>query len=823
MKSAPIPSSRPPDDVSGQSLESDEQKRLNKLWETPATLYGWLTTVDHKTLGIRYIITAFAFFAAGGIEALIMRMQLVKPDNHLVGPQAYNELFTMHGVTMMFLFIQPVLSGLSFYLTPLMIGARELAFPRLNSFSYYAFLFAGLLIYGSFLVSAAPNAGWFNYTPLASKQFNAGPNIDFYTIGLLFLGVATTAGAVNSVVSILKLRAPGMSLDRMPLFLWSSLTTSLAILMAMPALSASLIFLELERNWGFHFFDPNGGGSALLWQHLFWVFGHPWVYIVFLPATGMLSMIIPAFCRRPMIGHTIVALSTVMTGLIGFGVWVHHMFATGLPQLSIGFFAAASMTVSIPSAMTIAVWVVTLWYGRVVLTTPMLFALAFIAQFVIGGITGVMTAAVPFDWQATDTYFIVAHLHYVLAGGTLFGVMAALYYWFPKMSGRMLDEALGKWSFWLLFIGFNLTFFPMHISGLLGMPRRVYTYGAWENLALPNLLSTLGTFLQAVAILVLLVNILRSRKRGAVAGDNPWRAGTLEWMTTSPPPEYNFLNAPLVKSRYPLWTKDVESGPALSNDRLTASTSVLDAEFAGPVYLPEGSLWPVWVAVGLLVTCSALLARMNIVAVVGAVLTAFSVARWVRPGSAVEGNGDIARWGMVLLCVTEAALFAYFLAGYFYLGVVNSAWPPPGIEKPSLTLPLIMTLVLVSSSATLTVADWAIGRGRTMLYRIGVVSTVLLGSGFLTLQAIEYTGELKHGGPTMHAYLSMFYTITGFHGVHVFVGLLLISWALLQELRGYVTSERPAYARNVSVYWHFVDAVWLVILTVLYLTPRLYN
>jgi cytochrome c oxidase subunit I+III len=604
--------------------------RLTALWETPKTLARWITTVDHKSLGIRYIITAFVFFAAGGVEAIIMRAQLARPDSHVVAPETYNQLFTMHGVTMMFLFVQPVLSGFSFYLTPLMLGARELAFPRLNSFSYYAFVFAGIFIYTGFLFGAAPDAGWFNYVPLSGASYSTGPNIDFYAIGLLFLGIATTAGAVNSIVSILKLRAPGMSIDRMPLFLWSSLTTSVSIVFAMPALSAALILLELERHWNFVFFDAHAGGNPMLWQHLFWVFGHPWVYIVFLPATGMLSMIIPVFSRRPMIGHTLTALSTVLTGVIGFGVWVHHMFATGLPQVSLSFFAAASMTVSIPSAILMAAWITTMWNGKVVFKTPMLFALAFIVQFVVGGISGVMTAAVPFDWQATDTYFIVAHLHYVMVGGTVFGVFAGIYFWFPKMFGRMLSERVGVASFWLMVVGFNLTFFPMHMSGLLGMPRRIYTYAVNDGVTLPNMLSTVGNYVMALGILVTLANILWSRKRGAVAGDDPWNGESLEWLATSPPAEFNFGFTPIVRSASPLWTHDTTAGPVYDAKRLTSTTSVLDATPMQPLYLPEGNMWPVVAAVALLVASGALLMRHDVLASIFGILTLLTIARWMR-------------------------------------------------------------------------------------------------------------------------------------------------------------------------------------------------
>jgi len=608
--------------------------RLTVLWETPDTWVARIATVDHKTLGKRYVYTAFVFFVLGGIEALLIRLQLARPDNTLISPNAYNQLMTMHGVTMMFLFIQPVLSGFSFYLTPLMIGARELAFPRLNAFSYYAFLLAGVFMYASFAIGQAPNAGWFNYTPLADAVHDPGRNIDFYVLGLLFLGTSTTAGAFNSIVTILKLRAPGMSLSTMPLFLWSSLTVSFAVVFSMPAFTVALGFLELERQWHFAFFDAARGGSALLWQHLFWVFAHPWVYIVFLPATGMLSMVIPTFCRRPITGHTYVALSTVATGAIGFGVWVHHMFATGLPQLEMSFFGGASMLISIPSAVTIFAWLATMWYGRVVLATPMLFALAFIVQFVIGGVSGVMTAAIPFDWQATDTYFIVAHIHYVLLGGSVFGLFAGAYYWAPKAYGHMPNEAVSKLAFWLMFVGFNVGFFPMHMSGLLGMPRRVYTYAASSGLAGLNLISTVGAYLLAIGIAIGLWSLYRCRSHGPAAGANPWGAASLEWLTTSPPRPFNFAHVPLVDSRHPLWDGAYSVGPSLDGARLSPLTTAVDGEPVAPIALPEDNVWSVAIAVAMLVAFAALLARIDVLAAAGFVTTLLCLARWMWPASA---------------------------------------------------------------------------------------------------------------------------------------------------------------------------------------------
>jgi cytochrome c oxidase subunit 1/cytochrome c oxidase subunit I+III len=625
----------PVSSVAGHIGESEATltHRLTDLWKTPDNWLAWLSTVDHKKLGKRYIYTAFVFFFLGGVEAAVIRLQLARPESHVLSPDVYNQLMTMHGVTMMFLFVQPVLSGFSFYLTPLMIGARELAFPRLNAFSYYVFLLAGVFMYASFFMGQAPNAGWFNYTPLSSVQYNPGFNVDFYCLGLIFLGIATTVGAANSIVTILKLRAPGMSVDRMPLFMWSSLTMSAAVIFSMPPLTFALGFLELERRWNFVFFDPSHGGSALLWQHLFWVFGHPWVYIVFLPATGMLSMVIPTFCRRPMVGHSFMALATVVTGLIGFGVWVHHMFATGLPQLSMSFFGAASMTVSIPSAVTIFGWLATMWYGRVVFATPMLFAMGFIFQFVIGGISGVMTAAVPFDWQITDTYFIVAHIHYVLAGGTLFGVMAGIYYWAPKMFGFMMSERLGKTSFWIMFVGFNVAFFPMHISGLLGMPRRVYTYSEASGFASMNMVSTIGAYVLAIGLLVTLVNFVRGRMVGVPAGNNPWGAATLEWLAASPPEHYNFAHIPVVRSREPLWDNGYTAGPAFENGRFTPRTSPLDGELEEPVEMPHDSVWSIVMPLTLLLAFAALLLRSYTWATIGVVTSLLCMARWMWPST----------------------------------------------------------------------------------------------------------------------------------------------------------------------------------------------
>ncbi len=537
-------------------------ERLENIWGERPGLITWLETVDHKKLGFKYLYTGMVFFVFGGIESLIIRAQLAEANLELIDPETYNQMFSMHGTTMMFLFIVPVLSGFGNYFVPLMIGARDMAFPRLNAFGYWVFLGAGIFMHSSFLIGKAPNNGWFNYVPLANSEFTPGVNIDFYVLGLIFLGFSTTAGAINFIVTILKLRAPGMSINRMPIFVWGELALGLAIVFAQPPLTAALVMLELDRKLGFHFFDSTQGGDAVLWQHLFWIFGHPWVYILVLPAFGLVSMMIPAFTRRPMIGYIYIVVAEMAVALIGFGVWVHHMFAVGIPQIALSFTSLSSFMVTIPSAIQVFAWLATLVAGKPILKTPMLFVLGFVFTFVLGGLSGVMFAAIPFDLQTTDSYFVVAHIHYVIIGGSVFPIFGGLYYWLPKMTGRMLDERLGKLSFWLMFAGFNLAFFPMHISGLLGQPRRTYTYQ--ENLGwdIWNLLSTIGAFVLALGILITFINWYKSMQSGEPAGADPWEAETLEWSTTSPPPEYNFESIPAVRSLHPMWEQpELRRGP----------------------------------------------------------------------------------------------------------------------------------------------------------------------------------------------------------------------------------------------------------------------
>ncbi|MGE5537546.1 MAG: cytochrome c oxidase subunit I [Gemmatimonas sp.] len=628
--------------VSTHDYESAFARKLERVWETKPGLIGWLSTVDHKEIGIRYIVTAFAFLVVGGVEALIMRVQLAQPNERVLTPEQYDQLFTTHGVTMIFLYALPVLSGFSNYLWPLLLGSRDMAMPRLNAFSYWVYLWSGLLMYAGFVVGAGPNAGWFSYPPYASATFNPGPNIDIYALGMVLFGISTTVGGINFMVTALRTRAPGMSINRLPIMVWGTLTASAGNLLAVPSVSLAFFMLWLDRRFGTHFFDASAEGQPLLWQHLFWMFGHPWVYAIVLPAMGMVSDGLPVFCRRPLVGYTAVALATVVTMVIGFGVWVHHMFATGLPNLGLSFFSAASFVIVIPSAVSVFAWTATIWTGRIVCTTAFWFFASFIVLFVIGGVSGFMTASVPADWQLTDTYFVVAHLHYVLIGINVFPVVGAIYFWFPKMTGRMLSERLGRWNFWTMFIGFNVAFFPMHFIGLLGMPRRIYTYPADYGWNAANLIISGGAFVFAIGVALLILNVAVSLRRGRVAGPNPWDASTLEWATPSPPPPYNFVVIPTVASRHPLWERRLDDSPGessittgaeLADDKEAIAVTALDAEPDLILKMPHDSVLPFVLSLALAGLFVGLAAFMWwLVAASLAAGTALAVAwLWPRP------------------------------------------------------------------------------------------------------------------------------------------------------------------------------------------------
>ncbi|NIJ33383.1 cytochrome c oxidase subunit I [Sphingomonas oligoaromativorans] len=614
--------------------------RLHAIWETEPGWRGWLSTVDHKEIGLRYIVTAFLMLIIGGIEALVIRLQLAGPDLRLLTPEQYDQFFTMHGMTMIFLYASPILSGFSNYLWPLLLGSRDMAFPRLNAFSYWVYLAAAIFLYSGFVVGAGPDDGWFNYVPYAERNYSPGPNQDIYALGMMLLGISTTVGAANFIVTAFKMRAPGMAINRLPILIWGTLTASVANLIVVPAVSLAFFLLWMDRQFGTGFFQPALGGQPLLWQHLFWLFGHPWVYAIVLPAMGMVSDGLPVFCRRPLAGYSLVALSTVATMILGFGVWVHHMFATGLPALSLSFFSGASIIITVPSAVAVFAWLATIWTGRPVITTAFLFYASMILLFVIGGVSGFMTASVPADWQLTDTYFVVAHIHYVLIGINVFPVVGATYFWFPKMSGRFLDERLGRWNFWTMFLGFNLGFLPMHLTGLLGMPRRIWTYSdgmGWDGL---NLITTIGSFLFAAGVLIFFVNVAKSLRSGAPANDNPWDAPTLEWSIPSPPPPYNFAVIPTIASRHPLWENRLQEsrarstldrGMTLDHGKETLTTTPMDAEPERIVEMPEDSYAPLLLTAGLATLFAGLALKAWPIAGTSGLLVFAALLFWLWP------------------------------------------------------------------------------------------------------------------------------------------------------------------------------------------------
>jgi len=586
-------------------------------------IWGWITTVDHKRIGILYLYTALSFFIIGGLEAVVIRAQLQGPNGQLVSAEMYNQLFTMHGTTMVFLAIMPLSAAFFNFLIPLQIGARDVAFPRLNAFSYWVYLFGGIFITVPIFFQLAPDGGWFGYTPLTTRDYSPGINIDFWVIGLQILGVSSLAAAFNFITTIINLRAPGMTLMRMPMFTWMSFVVQFLVILAFPVITVALVFLLFDRFFGTQFYAVAAGADPLLWQHLFWIFGHPEVYILILPAFGLVSEVLPTFSRKPLFGYPVMVYSGILIGVLGFGVWAHHMFAVGMGPIADSIFAVSTMLIAIPTGVKIFNWIGTMWQGQLRFTSAMKFAIGLVALFTIGGISGVMHSSPPADLQQTDTYFIVAHFHYVLFGGSIMGIFAGIYYYFPKMTGRMMSERLGNVHFWLNFIAMNLTFFPMHFSGMLGMPRRIYTYDSGQGWDTFNLMSSLGAYMLVVATAIFVWNFFMSRKRGEIAGSNPWGAGTLEWTMPSPVPEYNFAVLPTVTSRYPLWEgseKDAESARINSQEGKTA-------EELG-IVLPYSTVKPMIVALAMVVMFCGLITTMALT-FLGAAIMVVALYSWL--------------------------------------------------------------------------------------------------------------------------------------------------------------------------------------------------
>jgi cytochrome c oxidase subunit I+III len=820
-------------------------EQLRHLWKAPVGFIGWLAAVNHKEIGRRYLLTGFIFFLLAGIAALLMRVQLMFPENNFLNVDQYNQLFSTHGAVMMFLFAVPIMQGVGLYLVPLLIGTRDVAFPKLNAFGYYIFLFAGLTIWISLFFGLGPDVGWTAYAPLSESRYGPQRGIDIYSQVITLTEIAALVAAVELIVTIFRFRAPGMSLNRMPLFVWATLFTSFMVIFAMPSIMVGSTLLTLDRSISTQFFNSDKGGDPLLWQHLFWFFGHPEVYIIFIPALGIVSEVLAAFTQRSVVGYPFIVLAFAAISMISFGLWVHHMFATGLPTLGISFFSASSFMIAIPSAIQIFSSLATMWHGKLKFKTPLLYIFGFVFTFVIGGVSGIMVASLPIDWQVHDTYFVVAHLHYVLIGGAVFPLFAGFYYWFPKITGKMLDEGLGRWNFWLTLIGFHITFFPMHISGIRGMTRRVYTYLAgmgWDEL---NLISSIGAFILGIGILILIINVIRSLRTGELAPDNPWQAGTLEWATTSPPQVYNFEPLPAVHSRQPLWERPSDREAihleTYLGRREALGTTMLDATPEMRVPLPSNTIVPFFTAVSATIIVMSLLFSITLFAI-GCAFFFIMLAiwhwpspkerdmEWVKAGppgalpvSTVAphsiGSHPPYYHGVLLLIVIEAVEFIALLVAYFYLRAGTDVWPPPGSKLPDLMVPTISLLILLVSVVPTYLADKAIQRGDQKKMILWLIVAFVLGMVFLVLMS-KYYIDLPQTWQ-INAYNSIFWTLIGFHLIFILADLLDTSVILIWAFQGYFNAERNSAEHVDGLGWYFGAAIFIPIYFTLYLMPYL--
>jgi cytochrome c oxidase subunit I+III len=832
------------------------QRELERLWSVPSGWLGKLRTVNNAFTGLVFMASTFLFFALSGFDSLAIRAQLALPELDLISAAKFNQLFTTHGTAMMFLFAVPMLEAIAIYVLPLMLGSRDMAFPRMSALTIWSFIMGGLLFYASTLPDIAsfllpgdfeapvPDAGWFAYPPLTDRTYSPGLNIDFYLLGLGFAEFAGIAAAIELIVTVLKLRAPGLALDRMPLFAWSILVVAFAILIAFPAVLVATTFLELQRKFGLPFFDPARGGDPLLWQHLFWIFGHPEVYIMFIPATGIVSMIVPAFTGRRIAGYIFVATAIAATGFLSFGLWVHHMFTTGIALVVVGLFGAASMVIAFPSGVQVFAWLATIVNApRLRLATPMLYVFGFIITFVVGGLTGVMVASVPFDWQAHDTYFVVAHFHYVMVGGVVFPILAGLVYWWPKMSGRLMDERLGKWAFWVIFIGFNVCFLPQHAAGLLGMPRRVFTYDADLGIGLYNLASTVGAFVMAIGFLIFGANILLSLLRGEKAGPNPWGASGLEWSLDSPPPPYNFRDIPLVRGRDPLrddaivpWTP---AQRRRSSGRICMETLVTTTFEARPhaiVVLAGTSYMPMALAVTLTLASAALLFEIYPVAVATGVISIPLVVRWLWPSreerelagagrtlddvdlpAHTTGTASTGWWATVLTIVALGATLLLCVYSHLYLLYASPTATP--VSPPDHALALLGVFVLFASAAPSLMALRAIRRGDGARLRGGLSVGAVLGTAYVVLAVLDLFGQGLD--PVGRAQDAMFATLAAYQIALALFGVASMAFVLVQAWLGYFDRRRHGAVENVVLLWSFIVASGAVTVATLHLSPYL--
>ena len=835
----------------GETAPSTAQ-RLDELWADPPGIRGRLSSVQNDRVGKRLLYAGFFFLLLGGsVDSLVIRLQLAVPENDLVSPQVFNELFTNHGSVTMFLVILPIVEGFTILILPFMLGTREMPFPRLGAYSFYAYLLGGLFYYSATLFKLVPDAGWFAYTPLSLPEFSPDKALDFWVLGLSVAEVAAIAAGMEIIVTILKFRAPGMTLARMPLFAWAMLVTAFMILFAFTTLIVASLLLELSRSFDMKFFTPEAGGSSLLWQHLFWIFGHPEVYIQFLPAAGIVSMILPVLVRRRVAGYNWLVAAFVAIGFMSFALWAHHMFAVGLPPVVLGFFSAASMAIGLPAGILIFAWIATLWAGRPVWKTPLLFVLGSLVTFVLGGVTGVMVASAPFNLQATDSYFVVGHLHYVLIGGVVFPMFAGAYYWLPKFSGRLLNDRLGRWNFWLMFVGLNVAFFPMHIVGLMGMPRRVYTYDADTGWGIYNLISTVGAFVLFAGVLTFIANMLYSHFRGEPAGANPWDADTLEWAVASPPPNHGFSVPPIVHSRHPLWDQsDLHDGdPRLVSFvhglaewpltwRAALVTSVNDAEPEEVIRVAGPSIWPFVAACSTVLLFIGEMQHSLVMIGFAAVVLIGAVVSWTWPSplptseaeeAAFEaehgvpvhagGSDTLAAWGMGLALIVASVAFATLLLSYFYLRLENEVWPPVDIELPRLGLATFSLLGIVGAGAAMLFALRGARADRTRRLVAGVGAAIALTVLAVVVQVFDFA-SMRFDAQT-HAYGSIFYTLGGFLIASAVISVVVDGVVLYQGIKHRFTARRHVPVLNATRFCAALNVIWFIGLATLYLAPRM--
>jgi cytochrome c oxidase subunit I+III len=826
------------------------EKRFTATWQSRPGVIGWIAEVNNRPIGIRYMVASLMFFFIGMLLAMVMRTQLAVADNHLLSPDSYNGVFTMHGSTMLYLFAVPFVEGLGLYLIPLLIGSRDVAFPRATSFGFWMYIFGALTMYSSVLFGYVPDAAWTAYTPLSGPQFS-DTGLDFWLLGLSMVEIAGISAAVEIVVTIIKFRAPGMAIQHMSLIVWTYLTVGVMIIFGFTPLLLATLLLEMQRAFGMLFFDPHMGGSSLLWQHLFWFFGHPEVYIIFLPATGVISAVISTCARRRIVAYPLIVAAILITGFVSFGLWTHHMFTAGLPDLPMLFFTAASFMIALASGVQIFAWIATLWGSRPGYSVPMLFILAFFIVFVNGGLTGVMVATMPFDWQVHDTNFVVAHFHHVLIGGAVFPFLAGLYYWMPKLSGRMSSEVWGRIGVGLIFIGFNLTFMSMYIIGLLGMRRRVFTYPEELGVGTLNFISTIGAYILGAGFVVILFSLLWYAWRGPIAAKNPWGGGTLEWSIASPPHPSGFPRPPVVRDREPLWYTPPQD--ALQDDlsrtadalefrpiswRAQLLTDVTNAYPQSVQHLSGPTLLPFVVAVAILIAAVSVLAQSYISAAVAAIVTLALIGYWLcqepsfPPDEArdliaraqlpllASGTRAVGWWGMIGMLAILFTVISALIYSYFYLRLYSDQWPQHGLALPSLTLSSIALAALVAGGVVQAFGIWARRKGRREAFLPAMCVTLVLALVFIAAKMADLltTPFL----PTTNAYGSIFFTLNGFTLLVVFTGLCFIAGTLFRVVRAKEPLNAPRlqlWLQNSEMFWFFAVGSGALTFLTAYMSP----